>query len=143
MPELNGTWVYQSFRPSMGPPSPILPWSPPAKLSATTDATGKVDGKLTIPLPAGAPVPALVFTISGSITPASTGTISVPEGVQLKGEATLGDGRVSVNELRGYFVPGGASAVIVGTIRAVKNDPLGEPDGTSGPFALFPARSTG
>jgi hypothetical protein len=44
-----------------------------------------------------------------------------------------------VNELIGYFVSGGVTPVIVGTIWAVENDPLKEPPGTSGPFVLFPA----
>jgi hypothetical protein len=136
MSALNGTWIYQSFRPSMAPPSPVVPWSPPAKVSVTTDATGKVDGTLTIPLPPGAPKSELVLAISGSITPAVTGRWPLPEGVKLTGKGGLD----SVNELVGYFVPGGVGTVIVGTVYAVKNDPAGEPDGTSGPFVLFPAK---
>ncbi len=136
MANLNGTWIYQSLRPSMAPPAPVVPWSPPeAKLSATTDATGKVVGKLTIPLPPGAPMPELVLAISGSITPAVKGQSPLPEGVKLTGKG----GRDSVNDLIGYFVPGGASPVIVGTVYAIKNDPAGELDGTSGPFVLFQA----
>lgn len=138
MLQLNGTWVYQSFRPFTGPPSPLVPWSPPGELSVSTDATGKVDGRLVIQLGTHE----LHFHITGSITPgANTGPVPVPEGVQLTGTAMVRAGE-SVNELRGYSVPGGASPVIVGTIWAVKNDPAGEPDGTSGPFVLFPANST-
>src|SRR4051812_36731976 len=124
MATLNVTWLYQSFRPSMGPPSPLMPWSyPGGKLSVTTDATGKVDGKLTIPLPAGAPVPELVLAVSGSITPAlATGPFAQPDGIKLIGKG----GRGSVNELIGYFVAGGASPVIAGTITSVQNDPAGE-----------------
>jgi hypothetical protein len=96
-------------------------------LSVTTNATGKVDGKLTFPS-----VPGLELTISGSITPAIPGKL--PEGVELMGEG----GRASVNKLRGYFVPGSPGPVIVGTIVASENDPAGRPDGTSGPFVLFP-----
>ena len=135
MANLNGTWIYQSLRHSMAPPSPLVPWSPPGKLSVTTDATGKVDGTLTIPLPPGAPKPELVLAISGSITPAVTGQWPLPEGVKLTGKGGPG----SVNDLLGYFVAGGASPVIVGEIVAVKNDPAGEPDGTRGPFVLFQA----
>jgi len=105
-------------------------------LSVTTDATGKVDGTLTIPLPPGTAKPELVLAISGSITPAVPGQRPLPEGVKLTGKG----GSDSGNELVGYFVPGGASPVIVGTVYAVKNDPAGEPDGTSGPFVLFPAK---
>ncbi len=135
MASLDGTWIYQSFRPSSGTP-PLVPWSPPGKLSVTTDATGKVDGKLEFPsVPGG-----LELTISGSITPAVAGKL--PEGVELTGKVGKGD-RESVNELRGYFVAGGASPVIVGTIVAVKNDPVGQDDGTSGPFVLVQAATSG
>jgi len=57
----------------------------------------------------------------------------------LTGKCDLEGGLVSVNELIGYFVAGGASPVIVGTVRAVQNDPAGEPPGTIGPFVLIPA----
>lgn len=140
MASLDGTWIYQSFRPSMAPPSPLVPWAPQSKLSVTTDATGTVNGKLTIPLPPGAPVPELVMAISGSITPTvATPLGRVPEGVRLTGKCDLEGGLVSVNELIGYFVSGGVGPVIVGTIRAVQNDPAKEPDGTTGPFVLVPA----
>jgi hypothetical protein len=140
MANLDGTWVYQSFRPSMAPPSPLVPWSAAAKLAVTTDATGKVEGKLTIPLPPEKPVPELVMAISGSITPAVTTPFGpIPEGVRLTAKCNLGGGRVSVNDLVGYFVAGGASPVIVGTIRAIQDDPGEQQDGTSGPFVLFPA----
>ena len=141
MADLNGTWIYQSFRPSMAPPSPLVAWSPPAQLAVTTDAAGKVEGKLSIPLPPGAPVPELVMAISGSITPAVSGPVPVQEGVRLTGKADLQGGLVSVNELIGYFVAGGVNPVIVGTIRAVQNDPAGEPPGTIGPFVLMPAKA--
>jgi hypothetical protein len=141
MTPLNGTWVYQSFRPFSGPPSPLMPWSSVGRLSVTTDQAGKVDGRLTVPLPPDAPIPALLFTISGSVIPASEGPLSVPERVELTGKLTSRDGRESVNELRGYFVAGGANPVICGTIVSVRNDPAGEPDGTSGPFVLVPAGS--
>jgi hypothetical protein len=102
-------------------------------LSVTTDATGKVDGKLKFPSAPGG----LELTISGSITPAIAGKL--PEGIELTGEG----GHQSVNKLRGYFIAGSAGPLIVGTIVAVKNDPLGRPNGTSGPFVLFPATTTG
>src|SRR3954454_20065771 len=140
MADLNGTWIYQSLRPSTAPPSPVVPWSPLGRLSVTTDGAGKVDGKLTLPLPPKAPIPELVLTISGLITPPVAGPAPLPEGVELTGRLTLADGRESVNELRGFFIPGGVKPVIVGTIRAVQHDPAGAPDGTSGPFVLFPAK---
>jgi len=139
MLHLNGVWIYQSFRRFTGPPSPLVPWSPVGKLSVTTDETGKVQGKLTMPLPPGAPVPELVLTVSGSITPAAAGPMPMPEGVELTGKAVSGDGIESANELRGYLVAGGNGPVIAGIVVAVRNDPAGEPDGTDGPFVLFPA----
>jgi hypothetical protein len=139
MASLNGTWIYQSFRPSMAPPSPVKPWSPRGTLTVTTDASGKVEGKLAIPLPPGRAVPELVLAISGSITPASTQPEPIPEGIHVTGRLEYGDGRESVNELRGYFVAGGIHPVIVGTVWALQNDPAGEPNGTSGPFVLIPA----
>jgi hypothetical protein len=135
MTNLEGTWVYQSLHPSMAPPSPVVPWSPPGRLDVTTDGAGKVEGKLKFPA-----VPGLELMITGSITPPATGPMRLPEGVDLTGRVTLKDGRESVNQLRGYFVTGGATPVIVGTIWATQNDPGGEPDGTSGPFVLFPAQ---
>src|SRR5947209_4924511 len=135
MTDLNGTWIYQSFRPFDGPPSPVVPWSPLGKLSVATDATGKVDGKLTIPLPSGAPVPELVLTVTGSVRPAVSEPLPLPERIELTGKG----GRESVYELRGYFVAGGVSPVIVGTVFAIQNDVAGQPTGTSGPFVLFPA----
>ena len=140
MSSLDGTWIAQRvFAPLWLPHRPLVPWSPPARLAVTTDAKGKVEGKLTIPLPPGKPVPELVMEISGSITSRRHHLGLIPEGVQLTGRADVGGGLVSVNELIGYFVAGGASPVIVGTIRAVQNDPAGEPDGTSGPFVLVQA----
>jgi hypothetical protein len=129
MASLNGKWIYRSFRPSGGTPS-LVPWAPAGTLSVTTDAAGKVDGKLTFPA-----VPGLELTISGSITPAVAGKL--PEGVELTGEG----GQSSFNKLHGYFVAGAAGPLIVGTIVSVRNDPAGQPDGTSGPFVLVQATS--
>lgn len=91
----------------------------------TTDGAGKVDGQLTTPLPPGAPIPALLFPISGSVIPSAEAPLFVPERVELTGKLTSRDGRESVNELRGYFVAGGAHPAICGTIVSVRNDPAG------------------
>jgi hypothetical protein len=125
--KLDGKWIYRSFRPNDGEPS-LVPWAPPGELSVTTDAMGKITGKLTFPA-----VPGLELAIRGSVTPAVAGKL--PEGVELTGEG----GRSSVNKLRGYFIPGTAGPEVVGRIVAVKNDPAGRPDGTNGPFVLVPA----
>ena len=129
MANLSGTWTYRSFRPNEGTPS-LVPWAPPGEASVTTDATGKVTGKLKFPS-----VPGLELTISGSITPAVAGKL--PEGIELTGEG----GRNSVNKLQGYFIAGSPGPLIIGVIVAVKNDPAGQPDGTSGQFVLFQSAS--
>jgi hypothetical protein len=126
MAKLDGTWIYRSFRPNGSTP-PLVPWAPPGELSVTTDAAGKVQGKLIFPA-----VPGLELAVRGSVTLTVEGKL--PEGVELTGEG----GRGSVNELRGYFVAGSAGPVLVGTITAVRNNPAGQSDGTSGPFVLLP-----
>jgi hypothetical protein len=78
MANLNGTWIYRSFRPDNGPLS-LVSWAPPGELFVTTDATGKVEGKLKFPS-----VPGLELTITGSISPAVAGKL--PEGIELTGE---------------------------------------------------------
>src|SRR5688572_5021508 len=83
MATLNGTWIYQSFRPNGGAP-PLVPWTPRGELAVTTDATGKVDGTLTFPPRPGTAAPGAVFAIRGSITPAIGER--VPEGIELTGE---------------------------------------------------------
>ena len=69
MANLNGKWIYRSFRPNDGTPS-LLPWAPPGELSVTTDAAGKVSGKLTFPA-----VPGLELMIGGSIAAAVAGNV--------------------------------------------------------------------
>jgi hypothetical protein len=134
MGSLDGTWIYQSFCPQRGtsdtPAQIAVPWSPPGRLTVTTDAAGKVHGELKFKLPSPS-IGELVFTITGSITPAIAGKL--PEGIELTGEN--GD---SANKIRGYFIAGSAEPLIVGTIVAIKSDPGRQPDGASGPFVLFP-----
>ena len=101
-----------------------VPWSPPGVLEATTDADGEVRGTLTF-------APGVALKVSGRIVPA---TEHCPASVELTGE-----GLSSVNRIKGYFIPG--SDHVVGTIRCVANDLLKQPDGTSGPFVLFPIRT--
>ena len=62
--------------------------------------------------------------------------LPLPERIELTGKG----GREAVYELRGYFVAGGVSPVIVGTVFAIQNDVAEQPPGTSGPFVLFPAK---
>ena len=127
MLDLNGKWIYRSFRPGDFAHSLEL-WAPPGELSVTTDAAGRVEGLLRFPA-----VPGLVLTIEGSLTQGIAG--KRPEGVELTGKGGLG----SVNALRGYVVGESPVPLIAGTIVAVANDPGGRPDGTSGPFVLVRA----
>jgi hypothetical protein len=123
MSGLNGDWSYRSYCPvkTASPPQDIAPWAPPGALSVATDSTGKVVGHLTFS-------PGAVLTVSGSVTPASG---KVPEGVEL-----VGEGMGAKYNIRGFFVAG--SNHIVGTVVAVQKDLANQPDGTSGPFLLFP-----
>ncbi|MGH6796133.1 MAG: hypothetical protein ACREDD_09790 [Methylocella sp.] len=125
MAQLNGRWSYRSFRSvANGTLSPtVLPWAPPGELVATTDATGKITGKLTFAHGW------VALTVTGSVTPAAEKE-GLPEGIEVTGE-----GLMAVYKLRGYFLD--HSGHVVGTVIAVRNDLGQQPDGTSGPFALF------
>jgi hypothetical protein len=127
MDNLDGTWIYQSFRPERGggeAPSRIcVPWAPPATLNVSTDPkTGKVVGSLDFGH-------GIELSISGSVTPAGQ---YWPQGIELTGE-----GHSSLNQIRGYFIEGNAGPLIVGTVVAIRNDLTKQPDGTCGPFVLF------
>lgn len=129
MENLDGSWTYKSFRPqseSPGVPTQIaVPWAKQGDLEVTTDPeTGLIVGTLQF-------APGIGLAVSGSITPA---TEVLPQGVELTAE-----GLSSINRIRGYFVPMDGRTVVVGTVVAVQNDLAGQPDGTSGPFLLFPA----
>ena len=129
MASFKGKWIYYSFCPRSGtddsPPQIAAPWAPQGKLNVTSDAaTGKVTGTLKF-------APGVELAINGSITPAAD---NLPEGIELTGE-----GLSSVNSIRGYFIPGSAGPVIVGTVVAVRNDLAKQPVGTSGPSVLVPA----
>jgi hypothetical protein len=128
MPNLNGTWLYESFRAggstSDADPTQIAaPWAPRGELDVATDATtGKVTGKLTF-------APGINLTISGSVTPADA---NQPEGVELTGE-----GLSAVYKLRGFFISGTLGPLVVGAVVAIQNDLAKQPNGTRGPFILF------
>jgi len=127
---LNGKWSYRSFRHDPivvkdgqveGSPELAARWSPPGVLEASTSATGEVTGTLTFR-------PGVALKITGRIVPASGDD---PAFVELTGE-----GLGSVNRLKGIFIPG--SSHVVGTILCLAHDLLKQPNGTAGPFALFP-----
>lgn len=128
MPALNGKFSYRSFRggSSDTPPQIAVPWAPPGELEAKTDSAGNVTGTLTFR-------PGVALAITGTLTPADAAR-QMPEGVELTGE-----GLSAVYRIRGFFIPG--SDHLVGTVVAEKNDLAQQPNGTSGPFVLFPARS--
>ncbi len=130
---LNGKWSYRSFRHDpivlkdgqiQGSPELAIPWSPPGVLEVTTDARGEVTGTLTF-------APDVTLKVTGNIIPAAD---KCPASVELTGK-----GLSSVNRIKGYFVPG--SDHVVGTIMVVANDLSRQPNGTLGPFVLFPMKA--
>jgi hypothetical protein len=125
MADLTGVWTYQSFRHDPGP----VPWAKKARLEVKTDRSGKVTGLLKFTETA-------VLNITGSMTPAVASedpARQIPEGIAL-----VAEGLGSVNRILGFFVPG--TDYIVGTVISDKGDPGKQPDGTWGPFILYPPR---
>jgi len=131
---LKGKWGYRSFRHEkievkdgklVGNPQLAVPWSPAGELNVDTSERGEVMGTLTFAL-----APGVSLKVTGLITPA---TDNSPASVDLTGE-----GHSSVNKLKGFFVPG--SDHVVGTIVSLANDLGRQPDGTVGPFVLFPIK---
>jgi len=104
------------------------PWAPRGDLSVSTDPAGKVTGRLKF-------APGVELAIGGTITPAAG---KLPEGIDL-----IGEGLSAVYKIRGFFIDGIAAAasqtVIVGSVVAMRNDLAKQPDGTTGPFVMFPA----
>jgi hypothetical protein len=131
---LNGKWSYRSFRHDPivvkdgqveGNPELATSWSPPVGvLEVVTSETGEVTGTLTFS-------PKAILKVTGKVVPA---TDKDPVSVELTGEAGG-----SVNKIKGFFIPG--SDHVVGTIMAVVNDPMKQPNGTLGPFVLFPMKA--
>lgn len=130
---LNGKWSYRSFRHAPivlkngqvdGDPELASPWSPLGTLEATTSETGEVVGTLSF-------APGIALKVSGRIIPA---TDKSPASIELTGE-----GLTSVNKIKGFFIPG--SDHVVGTIMCIANDLLKQPNGTIGPFVLFPIKT--
>jgi hypothetical protein len=130
---LNGKWSYLSFRHEpivlkdgqvQGNPELATAWSPPGVLEVVTGEKGEVTGTLTFN-------PKAVLKVTGKVGPAAGRN---PVSVEL-----MGEGGGSVNRIKGFFIPG--SDHVVGTIMAVVKDPLGQPNGTLGPFVLFPMKA--
>ena len=132
---LNGKWSYRSFRHEPivlkngeveGNPELATPWSPPGVLEVATGETGEVMGTLTFAL-------GVALKVSGRIIPA---TDKDPASVQL-----IGEGLGSVNKIKGFFIPGSDHDHVVGTIMCTARDLLKQPNGTVGPFVLFPMKA--
>ena len=132
-PTLNGKWTYLSFRHEpivvkhdqvVGQPDLAVPWSPPGILDVATDDQGHVKGTLVF-------APKAVLSVEGRIMP---GTGNLPAAVEL-----LGEGLSSVNRIKGYFIPG--SDHVVGTVMVTAHDRGKQPNGTLGPFVLFPNKA--
>lgn len=127
MENLDGKWIYQSFRPECGdgemPAQIAVQWAGGGNFNGTTDPkTGIVSGTLSFG-------PGIELAISGSTTPAGE---HGPRGVELKGE-----GHSSLYRIQGYFIEGNPNPLIVGTVVAVHADLAKQRDGTSGPFVLY------
>jgi hypothetical protein len=130
---LNGKWAYSSFRHAPivmmngqveGNPELALPWAAGGILDVATSESGEVHGTLSF---GGRPI----LKVSGKTFPAAN---NAPPGVELTGE-----GLSSVNKIKGYFIPD--SDHVVGTILCLVNDPGKQPNGTIGPFVLFPIKA--
>ena len=137
MKQIQGKWYYQSFCQSAAdvdrsksppevkkPPLIAGPWTPPSIMELVTDAVGNVTGT--------AKLGPIDFKISGSVKPESD---KIPEGIEL--EVTV-EKFAAVYKLRGFFLAN--SDHIVGTVVAISNDLGFQPDGTSGPFVLYPVK---
>jgi hypothetical protein len=131
---LNGKWSYRSFRHDPivvkdgqveGNPELASPWSPPGELHVETGDNGEVSGILIF-------VPGRVeLKVVGSITPA---TEKLPASVELT--ATF---QSNINKIKGIFLEGTDN--VVGTVIVLAGDLAGAPNGTAGPFILFPIRA--
>jgi len=132
MQTLNGRWSYLSFRHEpvivsdgvvLGDPELAEPWSPHGLLEVETSDSGEVRGILTF-------APNVKLQVSGMIRPAKANALPF---VTLTGE-----GQGSVNYIKGHFIPN--SDHIVGTVMCTQNDLLQQPNGTLGPFVLYPMK---
>ena len=131
---LNGKYTYRSFRHDPivvkddhveGTPNLLFPWSPQGELTVGTHASGEVKGVLVF-------VPGKVeLTVEGSITQASG---EMPAFIELT--ATW---NANVNKIKGFFLEG--TDHIVGTVIVLAADLKGAPNGTAGPFLLFPNKA--
>jgi hypothetical protein len=130
---MKGKWAYRSFRHEPialkngqveGNPELAIPWSPPGILDVNTGDSGDVRGTLSF-------ATGVVLDVSGKIKASSD---KCPASVEL-----IGEGFYSVNKIKGFFIPG--SDHVVGTIMCLTNDLLRLPNGTLGPFVLFPLKA--
>jgi hypothetical protein len=131
MKQLTGKWQYESFCARAGSataqPQIAAPWVTRGSLTAETDDSGNVTGKISFG-------PGIDLAVNGCITEASG---DLPDGVDLTGE-----GLSAIYRLRGYFVQGSmrtglGAPIIVGTVMSVQNDLAKQPPGASGPFVLW------
>ena len=148
MAVLNGRYNYQSFAAnaavadrSAGPAAPprvirppqiAAPWTPASVMEFATSAEGVVTGSANL-----GPIE---FKIEGRITPTEAGIADraanpLPEGVDL---TVTVPATGATYRLRGFFL--NDSDHLVGTVVAVSRDLGMQPDGTSGPFVLYPVR---
>lgn len=145
MKELQGKWNYQSFcsfaadvdrtkqPPDVKRPARIAgPWTPPSVMEFTTDEFGKVTGSANL-----GPIE---FKIRGLSNPPNK---DISDGIQLVvtvdaaiAQVVTGIKKDAVYNLQGSFLAN--SDHIVGTVVCISNDLGFQPDGTAGPFVLYP-----
>ena len=145
MKTLEGRWNYLSFAakpaeidrshivPKMKePPNLCAEWTPPSIMEFSTDDAGHVTGEASI-----GPIQ---FSIEGSVlqpTDGNRGGIDLTVTVKsiLARHLTHNDDD-SVYRMVGSFLPN--STYIVGSVLCLSNDLGFMPQGTSGPFVLYP-----
>lgn len=137
---LNGKYNYRSFRHDPivvkdgqveGTPNLAAPWSLPGVLTVGTHASGEVKGELIF-VRGEMKIP---LTIEGTITQA---TEKEPACVELTGTCKAIPGKTNVNKIKGIFLEG--TDHIFGTVMVLSDDLAGAPNGTAGPFILFPIK---
>ena len=131
--KLVGKWNYCSFHdertPMASSPAQLaIPWLPFSVLDARTDEAGKVTGTLTVP---GGTVFGH-FRRGEAVPVPLSAHYKLTHVVELTG--VTGDG--TEYRLRGWFTP--EVGPVAGTAVCVAKDLAGQPNGTAGPFVLYP-----
>src|SRR4051795_17976 len=103
---LLGKWTHRSFRHDPivikdgkveGTPQLAIPWAPAGAVEVTTDAAGKLSGKMTF-------APGVVLELTGSFLPAGDKT---PATLEVSGSGPVpGTPLIAVYNMKGYLLSG-------------------------------------